>query len=176
VSPSRCCAARSGANRSERRQRRAWTHRGPGASRPLLSPGADSLGRRVRIQLDSFHVAIAGAEVQSSTTIGTVGAYVVVVASVIPDRVLGLTSCYLGDVGGAIAASHLRLGPDRAEQVTAQVLPPAPHVEQHARACLLDHAAELQHSLAELTGEQVLVDVPASALERAARAWRPPHD
>ena len=151
-------------------------HRGPGAPRPVLSPGADSLGRRVRIQLDSLHVAIAGADVQSSTTIGTVGAYVVVVASAIPDCVLGLTSCYLGDVGGAIAASHLRLGPDRAEQLTAQVLPPAPHVDQHARACLLDHTAELQQALAELTGEQVLIDVPARALERAARAWRPPHE
>jgi hypothetical protein len=55
------------------------------------------------------------------------------------------------------------------------VLPPALHVDEHARACLLDHAAELQQALGELTGEQVLVDVPAGALERAARAWRPPH-
>ena len=56
------------------------------------------------------------------------------------------------------------------------MLLPAPHVDQHARACLLDHAAEFQQALAELTGEQVLVDIPAGALERAARAWQPPHD
>jgi hypothetical protein len=54
------------------------------------------------------------------------------------------------------------------------VLPSAPHVELHARPCLLDHAAELQQELAALTGQAVTVDVGSAALERAADAWGPP--
>jgi hypothetical protein len=155
------------------------TPRAPGASRTrarvpsALSPGAGSLRALVRIELDSFHVEIAGAAVRSSTTIGSVGAYVVAVATTLPDQVLGLTSCYLGQLDGAIAASHLRLGPDRYERLSAHVLPHAPHVGEHARACLLDHSAELQQALADLTGQHVLVDVAASALERAGDAWGP---
>jgi hypothetical protein len=57
----------------------------------------------VRIELDSFHITVAGEVATSSTTIATVGAYVVVVATTVPDRVAGVTSCYLGDVGGTIA-------------------------------------------------------------------------
>ena len=138
-----------------------------------LSPSAGSLGAPVRIELDSFHVEIGGGSVRSSTTIGSVGGYVVVVATTVPGQVLGLTSCYLAQLGGAIAASHLRLGPAGHERLSAQVLPPAPHVGEHARACLLDHAAELQQATADLTGEQVFVDVAAGALERAVEAWGP---
>jgi hypothetical protein len=127
----------------------------------------------VRIELDSFHVTIGGAAARSSTTIGSVGADVLAVATTLPDQVLSLTSCYLGEFGGEIAASHLRSGPNRYQQLTTQILPPAPHVGEHARACLLDHAAELQQALAELTGAQVLVDVAAGALERAVEAWGP---
>jgi hypothetical protein len=127
----------------------------------------------VRITL-SFHVTIDGAPARSSTTIDSVGGDVVVVATTLPSQVFSLTSCYLSEFGGEIAASHLRSGPNRSQQLSAQVLPPAPHVGQHARACLLDHAAELQQALADLTGAQVLVDVPTGALERALEAWGPP--
>ena len=127
----------------------------------------------MRIELDSFHLEIAGAAVRSSTTIGSVGGYVVVVATTLPDHVLGLTSCYLGQIDGAIAASHLRLGPGGYERLSAQVLPRAAHVAEHARACLLDHAAELQQTIADLTGAHVLVDVAPGALERAVEAWGP---
>src|SRR3954468_12528502 len=57
--------------------------------------------------------------------------------------------------------------------LSAHVLPHAPHIGEHARACLLDHAAELQQATTDLTGEQVLVDVAAGALERAGEAWGP---
>lgn len=135
------------------------------------SGGPGSLGARVRITLDSFRVQIAGHPVSSSTTIASVGAYVIVLATTLPEQVLGLTSCYLGQPDGAIAASHLRLGPRRYEHLHAQVLPPPAHVTEHARACLLDHAAELQHTITELTGAQVLVDITTGALERASQAW-----
>ena len=131
----------------------------------------------MRIELDSFQVRVDGTAVRSSTTIGSVGGYVVVVATTLPDQVVGVTSCYLGALAGAIAASHLRLGPDRQEQLRAEVLPAPTHVGERARACLLDHAAELQQALAELTGAEVRVDVDPGALERAADAWgRPARD
>ena len=128
----------------------------------------------MRIELDSFRITVAGELAASSTTIGTVGAYVVVVATTVPAQSLNLTSCYLAALGGAIAASHLRLGPARSEQLRVEVLECPGRVDQHARACLLDHAAELQHTLAELTGADVSVDVNPRALERAVEAWGPP--
>ena len=73
---------------------------------------------------------------------------------------------------GAIAASHLRLGPVRYERLTAQLLPRAAHVAEHARARLLD-AAELQQTITDITGTHVLVDVAAAALEHAVEAWVP---
>lgn len=153
---------------------RAPGRSGPGRAATLARrPAAVASASPVRIALDSFQVQVAGATVGSSTTIGAVGGDVLVVATTLPDRVISLTSCYLSEFGGEIAASHLRSGPNRYQQVTAQVLPPAAHVGEHARACLLDHAAELQQAIADLTGEQVLVDVAAGALERAVEAWGP---
>ena len=49
--------------------------------------------------------------------------------------------------------------------------------ETHARACLLDHAAELRDALDELLeDEQVTVELAEQALEQAARVWRQEHD
>jgi hypothetical protein len=104
----------------------------------------------------------------SSTAIGSLGAYVVVVATTMPDHVLGVTSCYLGNPDGPIAASHLRLGPERSEHVRTRVLEPPRHIDDHARACLLDHAYELHHALAELTETDVSVEINPDALRRAA--------
>jgi hypothetical protein len=133
-----------------------------------LFPSAGSL-RPARIELDSFHVEIGGGAVRSSTTMGGVGAWVVAVATTLPDQVLGLTSCYLGQLYGAIAASHLRLGPDL-RRLSAQVLPRPRTLEStHAHAC--STAAELQQAIADLTGKQV-----AGALARGVEAWARPRD
>lgn len=43
--------------------------------------------------------------------------------------------------------------------------------ETHARACLLDHAAELQTMLAEITDGTITIDVAPVALHEATRAW-----
>jgi hypothetical protein len=126
----------------------------------------------VRLVLYDVTVAIASAPERSSTTIATAGAYVVVVATTLPDRAVGLTSCYLGEIDGDTAASHLHLGPGPEERLAQRVLPGDQPGLTHARTCLLDHAAELQEALAQLTGQAVSVDVTPSALERAAEAWR----
>jgi hypothetical protein len=128
---------------------------------------------RVRAEPEAFTVAIAGKPETSSTTIHGLGGHVLVIATTLPDRALGLTSCYLGQLGGAIAASHLHRGPGRDERLTQHVIPAGrPHATT-AGACLLDHAAELQHQLANHTAETITVDVADTLLERAAEAWGP---
>jgi hypothetical protein len=47
----------------------------------------------------------------------------------------------------------------------------------HARACLLDHAAELRDAVGELLcDEEVSVELAEQTLEQAARVWSREHD
>lgn len=119
-------------------------------------------------------VAIASTIETSSTTIATVGAYVVVVATTLPERGIGLTSCYLGELDGATAVSHLHLGPGPRDRLSQRILEAGQPGVTHARTCLLDHAAELRAAVSEVTEDRVTVDVGARALERAAQAWAEP--
>jgi hypothetical protein len=128
----------------------------------------------MRQTLDDIAVAIASTVETSSTTIATVGAYVVVVATTLPDRAIGLTSCYLGELDGETAVSHLHLGPGPRERLSQHMLGARQPGVTHARTCLLDHAAELRAAVSEVTEQHVAVDVGARALERAARAWAEP--
>jgi hypothetical protein len=125
----------------------------------------------VRHELPDLTIAIAGTPQRSSTTIATVGAYVVVVATALPGHAVTLTSCYLGQLDGDTAASHLLLTPRAAAQLQQRVLPTLQPGETHARACLLDHAAELQAELAELDDHPIQIDVGPVALQRATDAW-----
>jgi hypothetical protein len=46
--------------------------------------------------------------------------------------------------------------------------------QSHARACLLDHAAELRDAVGELLeDEDVSVELAEETLEQAARVWSP---
>ena len=132
----------------------------------------------VRLELHDVTVTLDGQPARSSTTIGAVGAYVIVVATTLPDLVRGLTSAYLGQPNGALAASHLHLGPHQHEQLTQHVVARGRLHATTAGACLLDHAAELQAELAAHADSPVAVDVSLAALARAADAWGPPtpHD
>jgi hypothetical protein len=92
---------------------------------------------------------------------------VVVLSSVLESRAVTLVSCYLADLGGPTAVSHLRLVPGQAPQVAQRVLGGLPG-QSHARACLLDHAAELRDALGELFEvEEVSVELPEETLERS---------
>ena len=81
-------------------------------------------------------------------------------------------AAYLGEIDGDTAASHLHLGPGPEEHLSQRVLPGDQPGLTHARTCLLDHGAELQAALGELTGEAVSVDVGPRALDQAAEAWQ----
>lgn len=94
-----------------------------------------------------------------------VGGYVVVLSSVVQSRAVTLVSCYLADLGGPTAVSHMRLVSGQPRQVAQRLLKGLPGQSQ-ARACLLDHAAELRSTLAEvLEHEEVSVEL---AEQRAA--------
>lgn len=125
----------------------------------------------MRQTLYDFTVTIASTVAPSSTTVAAVGAYVVVVATTLPGRALGLTSCYLAEMQADIAVSHLHLGPGPEHQIAQRVLEAGVTAVTHVRMCLLDHAAELQAQIAVVTTEAVRVDVGTRALDQAARAW-----
>lgn len=127
----------------------------------------------VRVKLDDVTVTVGGQVVTSSVTIGAIGAYVVVIATTVPDLVRGLTSSYLGRPDGALAASHLHLGPERQERLAQHLVPAGRVHASTAGACLLDHAAELQAALAEQTHAHVAVDVGVAAMALAAEVWGP---
>jgi hypothetical protein len=97
--------------------------------------------------------------------------YVVVLSSVLKSRAVTLVFCYLADLGEPTAVSHMRLAPGRAPQVAQRVLGGLPG-QSHARACLLDHAAQLRDALGELLdAEEVSVELAEQTLEQAAHVW-----
>lgn len=125
-----------------------------------------------RIAVTAITVAIDGVAERSSTTIGAVGGYAVVVATALPDRAITLTSSYLSAMVGDIGASHLCSTPGQPPQIEQRVLAGDRLGRTHAQACLLDHVAELQMRLAALTDDtRVTIDLNESALQAADRAW-----
>ena len=111
-----------------------------------------------------------------ATAIENASGYVVILSSVLEGRAVTLVSCYLADLGGPAAVSHMRLAPGQPPRVAQRVLEGLPG-QSHARACLLDHAAELRDALGELLeDEEVSVELAEDTLEQAARVWSREHD
>ena len=106
-----------------------------------------------------------------ATTIENAGGYVVVVSSVLQSKAITVVSCYLADLGGETAASHMRLALGKRAVISQRALPGLAG-QTHARACLLDHAAELRDLLDELLGEDVSIELSEQALEQAEAVWR----
>jgi hypothetical protein len=131
--------------------------------------------------MEGMGIELAGVTVQAdewseecSTAIENVSGYVVVVSSVLRSRAVTLISSYLANLSGRTAVSHLRSRPGAPAGFSQRILELMPG-QTHARACLLDHAAELHSLLDELLGEEeVTVDVSDDALEQAARVWSGP--
>ena len=106
-----------------------------------------------------------------STAIDSVSGYVVVVISVVQSRALLVASAYLAHVGGPTAVSHLRSSPGGPSEFRQRIIERMPG-QTHARACLLDHAAEVRDALEELIpDEEVMVEVSDQALAQAAGVW-----
>jgi hypothetical protein len=106
-----------------------------------------------------------------STAIHSVSGYVVVVITVLESRALLVASSYLAHVDGPTAVSHLRSHPGVSTGFRQRIIERMPG-QTHARACLLDHAAEVRDALDELIpDEEVMVEVSEQALAQATRVW-----
>jgi hypothetical protein len=128
---------------------------------------------RMRLELEGVEVRGAGWAEACSMTMHHASAYVVSVITVVPTRALALVSAYVADLSGHAAVTHLRLPPG-GRSFSQQELGRLPG-SSHARACLLDHAAELRLTLEQLLDEPVRIEIPDAALERAGSLWeRPP--
>jgi hypothetical protein len=129
----------------------------------------------MKLELDGPEVRADEWAERCATAIENASGYVVVVSSVLESRAVTLVSCYLADLGGSTAVSHMRLAPGRRPAIAQRVLAGLPG-QSHARACLLDHAAELRGALEELLeDEQVSVELAEETLEQAARVWAQEH-
>ena len=139
--------------------------------RPVGTP-SDHSGE-MRLELEGVEVWADEWHERCATTIQAAGAYVIVVETVVPSRTAGLSSCYLADLKGRTAVAHLRRALHCAPVFSQRVLAVMPG-ETHARACLLDHAAQLRAMLDPDGEEAVSVEVSDAALARAAAVWRGP--
>ncbi len=125
----------------------------------------------MRRELDGVEVMSGSSRERCSTSVEAVSGYVVTVISVVQSRTVTLVSCYLAALGAETAVSHMSLVPGWRPRFSQRLLAGMAG-ETHARACLLDHAAELQATLGEDGGAEVGVDISDGALELAAAVWR----
>ena len=127
-----------------------------------------------RVALTGITVAIGGLEQESSTTIGAVGGYAVIVATALPELGVTLTSSYLAAMVGDIAASHLSSLPGGPPLIDQRILPGQQPGETHAQLCLLDHVSELRDVLDGFHSQAatVAITIADDTLEHADRAWK----
>jgi hypothetical protein len=128
----------------------------------------------MREPLDGITVHINRVPISASTTIGTIGAHVLVLTTAIPGQPTTLTSSYLARSDAAMAVSRL-IADAGGEHLQQHTLGPTDHHATLAGACLLDHAAALRELLGERTDALVTVDVDLSTLTSVARSWGTVH-
>jgi hypothetical protein len=164
------------ADRVKLRGKRGVPDGAPGyftAAAPMSAAAA--MMRAMRVQLPGLQVVADEWSEWCATTIENAGGYVVTVSSVLASQAVTLVSCYLADLAGPTGVSHLRLVPGLPPRVSQRVLDGLPG-QSHARASLLDHAAQLRDAVEELLAdEEVGVELAEEALERAARVWTAEH-
>jgi hypothetical protein len=124
----------------------------------------------VRLELEGVQVRGRGWAESCASTIENASGYVVTVISVLQSRAIALVSCYVADLGGESAVTHMRLATDQRASFEQRVLGGLPGAS-HARACLLDHAAELRVLLEELLQQAVTVEIAERSLQDASGVW-----
>ena len=167
-----------------RRSRRRCSGSGHGRTRAALPAGRRSrctlLSRgaatvlcvRPARRIVDLEVKLDGRRVESETTCMWAGAYVLTVATVLPDRGLAfeLVSSFVGHRDVATHVTHLTLGPaGKAAEIGA-------HDHAHesldpmirARECAYEHVQVLLQQLTSL-GHDVSIDVPDDAFDELER-------
>ena len=127
----------------------------------------------MRQRISGLRLLLDGRPIDGETVVQEAGGYVLVVETVVPPAGLALTSCYLADLGGDTAVSHMRLLPGGRTAFRQGVLGRLPG-QTHARGCLLDHVTELRAAAELELGAGVVFKVDDSALEHAGRVWLRP--
>ena len=114
-----------------------------------------------------MEIVIDGESVRSETLVSSVGAYVVVLDTVLPDHGIDLHSVYTGHPKVRTQATHLMLTPDLHEATTTEHENDAIPVMHARRNCLYDHLQRLQDLLADLgiDASIPLDDVAVTAVE-----------
>ena len=128
----------------------------------------------MRVQLEGVRVTVGDARLACSTELIAAGGFVVTAITVVADVGVQLLSSYVAGLQGPAAATHMvsAAGVPRLEQHTVQLAGVT-----LARACLLDHAAQLRELLADTHMlEDVRVDVDERALADAQSVWEPGAD
>lgn len=92
-------------------------------------------------------IAIDGENVRSETLASSVGAYVLVLDTVMPDHAIDLHSVYTGHPKVRTQAVHLLLAPDTQEALSAEHEHDEIPVMHAKRRCLYDHLGHLQDFL-----------------------------
>lgn len=95
-------------------------------------------------------IRLDGDSVGSVTSATSVGAFVLVLDTTIPQRGIQLHSVYVGHKGVQTLASHLLLAPGIQETIAAEHDPATLPVWHARRACLYDHLQRLQDLLDQL--------------------------
>jgi hypothetical protein len=118
-------------------------------------------------------ITLDGRAVSSETTCQWAGAYVLVIATMLPDPGLAVEvySTFIGHPGVSTCAIHLMLGPVGRPPFTIS----AEHEHKdlnfktNARECAYEHAEILLQVLNSLDYEVVGIDVPDDAFDRLER-------
>jgi hypothetical protein len=108
-------------------------------------------------------IRLDGEEVETETNATSVGAFVLVLDTTIPERGIQLQSIYLGHKGVQTLASHLLLAGHIRETIAAEHDPDMLPVWHARRACLYDHLQRLQDLLDQL-GLQAQISLGNDAL------------
>lgn len=141
----------------------------------MLSAPAAIIPHRMRVELEGVTVSGAGWSEACATTIENASGYVVSVITVLPSRTIALVSAYVADLSGTAAVTHMALPAREPAAFSQRLLEQLPGAS-HARACLLDHAGELQALLDTELSEQVSVTIPETTLAAANTVWGQPND
>ncbi len=92
-------------------------------------------------------IAIDREAVRCSTLATSVGAYILVLETVLPDHATDLHSIYTGHANTKTQATHLILTPDLREATTVEHDHDQLPVTHARRTCLYDHLHQLQNLL-----------------------------
>jgi hypothetical protein len=113
-------------------------------------------------------VAIDSKPVRSETLATSIGAYILVLETVLPDQAIDLHSIYAGHASTKTQATHMILTPHLREATTVEHDHDQLPVTHSRRICLYDHLHQLQ-DLLQSDGVDVQVPINDDAVEAIER-------